>query len=131
MKNRLIAIALLLVAQVANADGIYHCTRNGNRVITDQPCEIVGAKYDQSVGPQRLPLRKPEPNLPVQQFRSGLEQKQRALEEARRLNNQPSGPQGLPRFKAEPPPRREAQIFSEELKREQPELEKARRSRNR
>lgn len=43
MKNLSIAISLLLACQVANASGVYYCAKDGRKIMTDQPCDSLGA----------------------------------------------------------------------------------------
>lgn len=54
MKTGLIFAATLLVTQAANADGIYYCTKNGKKIMTDQPCQNLGANQSKYTAYENL-----------------------------------------------------------------------------
>lgn len=55
MKTTLAAATLALACCSANAQGIYHCTKNGKKLMTDQPCQAFGADTKKHVRYDDMP----------------------------------------------------------------------------
>lgn len=95
MEKRLIAIALLLLAQTANAQGIYYCTKNGKKIMTDTPCSTHDAKHEKYVAtvdmspPNTVQMLTPQDYQRAQQsVLSEQTQRQHAAAEEQRLTRQ-------------------------------------------
>lgn len=54
-KLAILAVILSLASFSANADAIYYCNKNGKKIVTDRPCEDLGAQEKKRINPEDLP----------------------------------------------------------------------------